>query len=153
MDLSYPILRCCYCGTTRNLRPDWLDITRPMTSRVVFMIEHESHNLTTTEVARRTGVDKRTITAIFDHAVKRWTPFVLPRAPRRLGIDEAHIGGKDRGVVVDLDTGRLVAILTRRTKEEFLSFFATMEGREAVEVVAIDMTRGYQRRLSRRPLW
>jgi len=143
LDLRYPILRCRHCGTKRNLRPDWLDITRPMTSRLVSMIEHESHNQTTTEVARRTGVDPRSISTIFDEAVKRWKPIVGALAPRRLGIDEAHIGGKDRGVVVDLDTGHLIAILEGRSAEKFDSFFATLEGREAVEVVAIDMTRLY----------
>ncbi|RAU22468.1 hypothetical protein CU669_07140 [Paramagnetospirillum kuznetsovii] len=143
LDLSYPVLRCRHCGATRTLRPDWLDTSRAMTSRLVAMIEQESHNLTATELARRTGVDERTILAIFDETIRRWKPIAPPQGPRRLGIDEAHIGGKDRGVVVDLDTGHLITLLEGRSREDFEGFFATMEDREAVEVVAIDMTRGY----------
>ncbi|ARJ65021.1 hypothetical protein WV31_04740 [Magnetospirillum sp. ME-1] len=143
LDLTYPVLRCRNCGATRTARPDWLDATRPLTGRLVAMIEHESHRLSATEVARRTGVDQRTVSLLLDEAIRRWTPIAPPHAPQRLGIDEAHIGGKDRGVVVDLDTGHLIALLEGRSREDFQAFFATMESRDAVRVVAIDMTRGY----------
>ncbi|ARJ65672.1 hypothetical protein WV31_08390 [Magnetospirillum sp. ME-1] len=142
--LAYPVLRCGTCKTTRRLRPDWLDVTRPMTTRLVAMIEHESHRASTVEVARRTGVDERVIGQIFDEAAWRWQPVAPPLAPRRLGIDEAHIGRVWRGVVVDLDSGALIDILEGRGKEHFRAFFDGLEGADAVEVVAIDMTRAYE---------
>lgn len=90
LDLTYPVLRCRHCGTTRTARPDWLDAARPLTTRLVSMIEHESHAHSITEVASRTGVNPRTITAILDEAIRRWQPIAPPQAPRRLGMDEAH---------------------------------------------------------------
>lgn len=143
LDLTYPVLRCRQCGATRTARPDWLDPTRPLTCRLVSMIEHESHAHSATEVAHRTGVDQRSVSLLLDEAISRWAPIAPPQAPRRLGMDEAHIGGRDRGVVVDLDTGHLIALLEGRSREDFESFFTTMENRDAVRVVAIDMTRCY----------
>ena len=143
--LTYPALRCRHCLVSRWLRPDWLDVSRPMTSRLVTMIEHESHLHTLTEIALRTGVDERIIGLIFDEAARRWHPVAPPRAPRRIGIDEAHIGRIYRGVVVDLDTGHLIDILKGRSTEDFRAFFSSMEGADAVEVVAIDMTRAYEK--------
>ena len=74
-----------------------------VTRRLWEMVCSESHHLTTQEIARRTGLSRKAVWKIRSTYEKRLEELFPLRAPRQLGIDEAHIAGRAHVVLVDAD--------------------------------------------------
>lgn len=67
------------------------------------------------------------------------------RAPRVIGIDELHLAGGMRAIIVDLlDDGWPIELLASRSKRTVNHFLANLEGRRDVEVVTMDMWGPYR---------
>lgn len=65
-------------------------------------------------------------------------------APRVLGIDEAHLNKKMRGVFTDTENNKLIEITEDNLKRTVKQTIKSMEGYENIEVVTIDMWSGYK---------
>lgn len=136
---------CRVCGKTTQQPLAGVDSRRRLTRRLVEHIEKESFDTRSSfvAVAARLGVSERTVRNVFsERAVKlSQTPHV--RAPLRLGIDGVYVGRKERCILTDLDSGRILEILPDRNYVTVSKFLATMPDRRRVEAVSMDMCRGF----------
>lgn len=65
-------------------------------------------------------------------------------APRVLGVDENHLLGAMRGVVVDVENGKLLDVYPGRTQSDLRRGFDRMDNWGRVEVWCQDMAGGYK---------
>lgn len=136
--------RCKECGSAfwerlPDMHPRWW-----MTLRCAQYIGKLSLDMPFTRVSQYLGVDEKVVRKVFDEWVEDLDRSYKPPTPRWLGLDEIHLVGKPRFVLADVEHGTLVDLLETRNKETILPYLARMEGREFVEVVAIDMWPAYR---------
>ena len=65
-------------------------------------------------------------------------------APRVLGIDEVHIGGKMRGVFIDVEKSELLEITPDNKIPTMLDTIQNMKGYLDIEIATMDMSNGYR---------
>lgn len=136
---------CRLCRKTTPQPLAGVDARRRLTRRLVELIEKEAFDTRSSfvAVAARLGVSERTVRNVFTERAVRLSRTARVEAPRRLGIDGVYVGRKERCILTDLDSGRVVEILPDRGNVSVSKFLATLPGKERVEAVAMDMCRGF----------
>lgn len=114
-----------------------------VTRRLVELAERESFDPSSTfkAAAMRLGISERTVRNIFTERGVRAEKGSSPEAPRRLGIDGVYISRKERCIITDLESGRVVEILPECNFDAVRKFLLSLPKRERVELVAMDMCR------------
>jgi transposase len=115
-----------------------------ITSRLREAIVLSSIKRTFADVVDVHGVEEALARRVFrKYADERLLPYRYP-APRVLGIDENHLLKDLRGVIVDVENGKLLDILEGRTQSNFRRGFQRMEDWDNVEVWCQDMAGAYK---------
>lgn len=66
------------------------------------------------------------------------------KAPRVIGIDEAHLNSVMRGVITDIENRELIDILQTNKKKDVKKYIKSLEGYKNIEVATMDMATGYR---------
>jgi transposase len=133
--------RCLRCGKSAQQPLPGVDRGRKLTRRLVELAEREAFDRSSTFIstARRLGLNDRTVRNIFTERALRLESSSRVETKPRMGFDGVYVGGKERCVVTDLDTGRFVEILPECNYEALLKFLVLLPERDRVEVAAADM--------------
>lgn len=135
--------RCQGCGRTfLQPLPD-VDDRAQMTRRLAEWVGEQSIIRTFTDVANETGLTNVTVRNVFDAYVERLDREHKFWAPTQLGIDEVHLLSQPRCVFTDLQGRTIIGVLAKRDKATVVAALQALHLNEMVEVVSIDMWRGY----------
>lgn len=114
-----------------------------MTRRLVKYIGERCVKTTFAAVALDIDLDERTVRRVF----AKWSAAAMARinfkTPRWLGIDEVHLLHHARCVLTSIDDKTLLDMLPDRFMETVATRILKIEDRANIEVVAMDMYRGY----------
>lgn len=116
-----------------------------MTRRLVKYIGERAIKTTFAAVAADVGLDERTVRRVFAGWSAEAMASIEFKTPRWLGIDEVHLLHNARCVLTSIDDKTLLDILPNRYKETVATRVLRIPDREKIEVVAMDMYRGYER--------
>lgn len=137
--------RCKKCKITFSDTTPFVDedgkLTRRFKAQLVFQVQL-AHNFSA--VAAMNKVSVPTIKRIFNAYVAEIEKEEPPYAPKILGIDEAHVNGKERAVFTDITNRRLIDMLEDRTDKTVTGFLESMQQPEKLEAVVTDMYQGYR---------
>ena len=160
-------LVCRDCGAARfEVLPRYIETTTRMTARLHRFIRHQAAMRPYLNVADETGISEFSVrNVVFDdydpEKLARRHPKRGPKidrlpAPRYLGLDEitlvdrkdpdrAHLR-EARAVLVDLESGNVLALLDDVRAETIAGWFATLSktDRARLRGVTIDMSRSYR---------
>lgn len=145
--LKVPRLKCKDCGATFNMPVDGIEENRQMTKRLHESLKTEVFIQPETILAERTGFSLATIGNILDEEIDAYDAMraenPLP-APRVLGIDEKHFGDIKHGVLVDVETGRLLDLLPNNSEAAMKKSISQLAGWDTdIRVVTTDMNNSY----------
>jgi transposase len=136
--------RCQSCGKTLfDPMPD-LDDKRRATRRLVEYIRRSSFHETFAAVARRVGLDEKTVRQIFGDYVEELAATATFETPRLMGIDELKIIGSYRAMITNIEQNALFDMRESRSKADLLGYFRKLPDKEKVEWVAMDMYHVYR---------
>lgn len=132
--------RCLNCGRSAQQPIPGVDRGRKLTRRLVELAEREAFDGSSTFVsaARRLGLSDRSVRNIFTERALRLERAARIETPKHMGLDGVFVGDRERCVVTDLDTGRLVDILPECRYESLVKFLLLLPDCERVGVVAAD---------------
>ena len=142
-----PRMYCKKCNAWITPELDNVVDHRGLTDRLYQFIQTESFLQPLADLARRTGLDEKTISKIMDEEIEKYEKereAHPPEAPFHLGIDEVHIKNVMRGTLVDGDTGALID-MTEDVKEETLkaAIEKLKDWKKNIKVVTTDMNNSY----------
>ena len=95
---------------------DNIEPNTTLTKRLIRTIERESLTKPFKELEEQFTISNMTIRRIFDKHIKELEDNRVLVAPRVLGIDEAHLNYKMRGVLTDIENNRLIEITKDNSK-------------------------------------
>ena len=137
-------LRCLECKATfMQPLPDMADGFK-LTKRCVQFIERESTKDTWAAIARRVGVDEKTVRTIARAAAAEDAKRRGLYAPMVLGIDELRLDGKLRAIMVDGAYRRVIDILPSNDKKTVNHWLSWLPDRDEVRIVTMDMWGAYR---------
>lgn len=134
-------------GVTGQLHlpaPEWLSDDHRLTRRAREFIQRAWLRESAPAVAARVGCSEKSVRRVAATHATAFLAAFRPQAPRRLGLDECHLGGRARAVLCDHDSGRLVEIGTGHSTDTVERLLRSLDGRERIEAVAIDFTPRYR---------
>lgn len=147
----YRNIRCASCG---RICTEELDVVAPyarVTRRLAMYVYELCKKLTVKDVARHTGLDRKTVKKIDKEFLEEEFGKTDYGGLEILAIDEISIskGHKYMTVVLDYQTGRVVWMGEDRTKETLDAFFSEMpeDVRKGIKAVAMDMWKAYINRV------
>lgn len=136
--------RCLECGKTfQQLLPE-MDERRNMTRRLLEYIQQRSLVRTFTDVADDVGVNEKTVRNIFREYVAVLEEDREVTAPAWLGIDELYLIRQPRCIFTDVRRRSVVDLLAKRDKLSVSKWLTNLPGKQAVEVVTMDMWKPYR---------
>ena len=136
--------RCRDCGKTfLQPLPD-VDEGGTLTKRLIAYIEQQSIQRTFTSVADDVGVDEKTVRNIFNAYVAWLDKNVTFQTPEWLGIDEIQLLKKYRCVFTNIKERTIVGVISDRKKGSVSTYLKDMKDRERVQVVTMDMWKGFK---------
>ena len=137
--------RCKKCKITFSDATPFVEedgkLTRRFKAQLVFQTQL-AHNFSA--VAAMNKVSSTTVERIFNAYVAEIEKKEPPYAPEILGIDEAHVNGKERAVFTDITNRRLIDMLEDRTDKTVTMFLESMQQPENLKAVVTDMYQGYR---------
>jgi transposase len=141
-------LRCPECGPKIE-RVDQLPSKAPFSKRFEDAVGQACEGAAARQVARRFRLAESTVRAIDRRYLERWAAARHKPALRQMGVDEIHLGKKQKflTVVSNLDTGEPLWFGGERKKETLDTFFE--EGlsrgqRRRIEAACVDMWEPYR---------
>jgi len=142
--INHKRYKCPSCGKT--FYEPFISIERndKVTIRLKEYIQKLSLQKPFTQVAEETGVSHASVKRYFNEFISKQDKERYIKAPRVLGIDEAHLNKTMRGVLTDIENKRLIDILPNNLKKTVKPFIQSMDGYENIEVVTTDMWAGYR---------
>ena len=136
--------KCQGCGGTLYQPVPHMDEHHMMTERLRETVELSSIKRTFRDTVAVHGVEEKLARRIFRSRADRQLLNYRFDAPRVLGIDENHLLGAARGVIVDVESGKLLDIYEGRTQSDIRRGFDRMDRWENVEVWCQDMAGPYK---------
>ena len=142
--LRHTRYKCPCCGKT--FYQPFRDIERncKVTLRLKEYIQSESLKKPFLEVGYACDLSHTSVRKYFKEQIEVLDSERTLTAPRVLGIDEAHLNKKMRGVFTDTENNKLIEITEDNRKKTVIEVIKSMEGWENIEVVTIDMWSGYR---------
>jgi transposase len=136
-------LRCPRCGP-RMERVEQLPGKAPFSRRFEDEVGQACESASARQVARRFGLAESTVRAIDLRYLERWAAARKRPALRQMGVDEIHLGKKQKflTVVSNLETGEPLWFGSERKKETLDGFFREELGarqRRRIEAACVDM--------------
>ena len=135
---------CRDCG--KHFVPDYVSIAPKsrLTERLIEKIQQQSLKMPFLRIANEYKVSVPTIKNIFNRYADELESKRVIRAPRVLGIDEAHLNKNACAVFVDVENHLIIELLKTRTKTAVLDYFEKLPNPNDIEVVTMDMWSGYR---------
>lgn len=144
ISLTHRRYKCKNCGYTFYEMLDSIEPNTTLTKRLVKTIQRESLTKPFKDLEEQFAISNMTIRRIFDNHIKELEKGRRVIAPRVLGIDEAHLNKVMRGVLTDIENCRLIEMTEDNRKPSIKQAIQSMEGWENIEVVTMDMAKGYR---------
>lgn len=137
--------RCQYpgCNYTFVVFNEDMHHSRMMTKRLAEYIGKQSFKEPFTNLAKRVGVDEKTVRLLFADEMRWRDSSRTVETPRILGIDELYLGKQYRCILVDLDKHQPIDLLETRTKKAVIRYLSTLD-KSKVDLVAMDMWNPYR---------
>ena len=110
-DINVKIVGIRFYEMLDNIEPN-----TTLTKRLIRTIERESLTKPFKELEEQFTISNMTIRRIFDKHIKELEDNRVLVVPRVLGIDEAHLNYKMRGVLTDIENNRLIEITKDNSK-------------------------------------
>jgi len=141
-------LRCPECGPKIE-RVDQLPSKAPFSKRFEEAVGQACEGASARQVARRFRLAESTVRAIDLRYLERWAAKRKKPALRQLGVDEIHLGRKQKFLTVasNLETGEPLWFGADRKKETLDSFFEeelSQRQRRQIEAACVDMWEPYR---------
>jgi transposase len=133
------------CGYVFSDFFESIDGKSQMTRRLRDHIRERSPLEQFSQIAREYSLSEGTVRLIFNDMVDECEHTLAYKAPRVLGIDEAHLDKKLRTVITDTENNHLLDILPHRDSPKIIKFLKSMDGMEYVKVVTMDMYEGFRK--------
>lgn len=95
-------------------------------------------------IARRVGMDEKTIRHVFDDYVEKLGRTIRYATPRFTGIDELKIIGAYRAIITNVERRTVYDMRETRRKADLLTYFKALPDNARVEWVAMDMYHVYR---------
>ena len=137
--------RCKKCKETFSDAMPFIDEDAKLTNRfkaqLIFQVRL-AHNFSA--VGAMNKVSTPTVERIFKAYVAEMETGEAAYAPEILGIDEAHVNGRERAVFTDIVNHRLIDMLADRTDKTVTGFLESMQRPERIKAVVTDMYQGYR---------
>jgi transposase len=141
-------VRCPDCGIKVE-RVEQLPSKAPFSKRFEELVGQACESAAARQVARRFGLATSTVLAIDQRYLERWEANRRKPALRQMGVDEIHLGKKQKflTVVSNLETGEPLWFGRDRKKETLDEFFREeLIGRQRakIEAACVDMWEAYR---------
>ncbi|WP_256213583.1 ISL3 family transposase [Sphingobium sp. YR768] len=138
-------MKCHSCGKTLYQDVPHMDDRHYITARLRYDIAMSSAKRTFADVSAMHGVEETLARRVFRSFADEKLLAYRYDAPRVLGIDENHVLGGARGVIVDVGKGLLLDVLPGRTQSDVRrGFMERMDNWQNVEVWCQDMAGAYK---------
>ncbi len=141
--LDAPRLLCKLCNKTFTAIIPKVGGKRQMTGRLVRWIALQAHDNTFAAIAEQVGIDEKTVRNVFDEQADNLRVKHKSETPPWMSMDEIHLP-KARGIITNLEAKTLIELLPDRRKTTVVAFLRSLEHKERITHVAIDMWRPYQ---------
>lgn len=142
--LKHNRYKCPCCNKTFYQPFYCIERNDKVTLRLKHYIQQQSLRKPFLEVGYDCGLSHTSVRKYFKEEIARLDAERNIKAPRVLGIDEAHLNKKMRGVFTDTENNKLLEITEDNLKRTVKHTIQNMEGYEDIEVVTIDMWSGYR---------
>ena len=142
--LKHNRYKCPCCNKTFYQPFHAIERNDKVTLRLKHYIQQQSLRKPFLEVGYDCGLSHTSVRKYFKEEIARLDAERNIKAPRVLGIDEAHLNKKMRGVFTDTENNKLLEITEDNLKRTVKHTIQNMEGYEDIEVVTIDMWSGYR---------
>lgn len=142
--LKHNRYKCPCCNKTFYQPFHSIERNDKVTFRLKEYIQQQSLRKPFLEVGYDCGLSHTSVRKYFKEQVAELDAKRNIVAPRVLGIDEAHLNKKMRGVFTDTENNKLLEITEDNLKRTVKQTIQSMEGYENIEVVTIDMWSGYK---------
>lgn len=136
--------RCPNCNYTFYEILDCVDTNAKVTKRLYQYLQEESLKKTFKELANTFSVSDTTVKRAFDDHVAELEKGRVLKAPRVIGIDEAHLNKEMRGVITDIENRRILEMTETNAKWRIKETIMSMEGWKDIEYATMDMASGYR---------
>jgi transposase len=136
--------KCSECSGTFYEWLDSIDRNDKVTKRLKDHIKVLALQKPFTHIADEYDISHTTVKRYFEEYVAEQEEGRVIKAPKILGIDEAHLNKTMRGVFTDIGNRLLLDITKDNTKRTVKATIQAMEGYEDIEVVTMDMYSGYK---------
>jgi transposase len=135
-------MRCPDCGSKAE-KAEQLPSKAPFSKRFEDLVGQACESAAARQVARRLGLAASTVRAIDLRYLQRWAASRRRPALRQMGVDEIHLGKKQKFLTVasNLETGEPLWFGRDRKKETLDEFFQGVERPPAgkIEAAGVDM--------------
>lgn len=136
--------RCQDCGKTQFAPLPDLDSKRFATTRLIHYIRKHCFRETFAAIARRVGMDEKTIRHVFDDYVEKLQNSIRYPTLRVMGIDELKIIGAYRAIITNVERKTVFDMRETRRKADLLCYFKALPDRDRIEWVTMDMYHVYR---------
>lgn len=137
-------MRCRGCKRTLRQHVPHVDADHDITSRLKYDLTMSAINRTFRDARRFHAVEETLIRRVFRSYADAHLVNYRYEAPRVLGIDENVLLGEARGVIFDVEGGKLLDMRRMRTQSALRYGFQFMDNWENVEVWCQDMAPAYK---------
>lgn len=144
INLLHRRYKCKDCNYTFYQLLNSVESDGKITKRLAKQLQVEALRKPFLQVGEDFGVSKTTVRREFDKFVEEQDKSRTVKAPRVIGIDEAHLNKTMRGVITDVENNRILDILPTMYKKDIKAFIQSLEGYENIEVATMDMASGYR---------
>ncbi len=137
--------RCRECNSTFVSQYESVDDNLKMTTRLKQSICEKALKSSLTDVAEEFDVGISTVHRLFRAYIEEKDRERRLAAPKVLGIDENHVGGKNMAIFTDLQNCCLLDMLENRKQSTLKTYLENLPGKEKVEVVVCDLYEPYRK--------
>jgi transposase len=136
--------KCPQCGATFYELINAVPTNGKITNRLYKSIQIKGLKYPFKEIAERYGISNMTVRRAVDDFIEEHDKGRILKAPRVIGIDEAHLNKTFRGVITDIENRQLLEVLPKNTKEQIIACIKSMEGYRNIELATMDMAPAYR---------
>lgn len=137
--LTLPRLRDPQSGATATFKPTIADPHHRITQRLSAEIRRRiALGDSFTRISEDIGVSPRVIGKIADRFFRELEILFDPKATAHIGIDECHLKGHKRAVIVDVQNDELIDILEYQNRDDLYRKLVFLKERDRVEAVVSD---------------
>lgn len=136
--------KCKSCGkVSLQPLPD-MDDSHAATKRLIEYLKKEAVRRTFLALAEEVGLHEKTIRRIFAEYVRQLEHTIKFATPKWMGLDEIFLLRRPHGIITNVKERTILNLLKDRYQKTIESYLLSLDDREAIEVVAMDMWEPYR---------